>query len=73
MTMHVTKIINDYAVLKRMANAEHVTIDGETKRFGYVADYASRCFCFKGKWHEVKYYDGCWKPFVTLTKKRRTS
>lgn len=64
---YVTFIVQDRALLSRMSEDGHVTYD---KKHLYVTHYTSSVFQFEGKWYECKYYDGCFNPFVTITKKQ---
>ena len=71
MNQYTPRLIDDYKTLKQMSSQGLVTLHRDTKRFGYVdgSHEGKSRFCFENKWYETKYFDGCFMPFVTLTKK----
>ena len=76
------KIVNSMILLKAMANYHHIVLDDDTgktvkhwtghKTKAYYVASGEREFKYKGKTYGVRYFDGCFKPFVVLLDGKET-
>ena len=67
-------IVKDYRILKALERRGHITcMDGKVRHWSgiqtrvYYVDYGTnpaRNFTYNGKDYELKYFDGCFNPFV---------
>ena len=72
------KIVNHLSVLKAMEHAGHIKLHPDTghlvkhwtgpKVTAYYVDHGdiTTQFEYKGKQYRLKYFDGCFHPFVVL-------
>ena len=68
------EIIKDLRLLKRMQKNGHITLHpqtgktvtwyGQKSKAWYVDDATSYVFDFEGQRYELKYFDGCFYPFI---------
>lgn len=56
--------VKDLRTLQNMASKGFISLHPDTKQFGYIEDYKSREFTYRGINYVCRFVDGCFFPFV---------